>query len=93
MHVVIVRSYAGKVAGTVPAANGDMIFTTLVGESHPVPDSPGVAQITEINTITGGTGRFVGAVGSYTVERLIDLGTGLTSGSFHGTITSPGAAH
>jgi excisionase family DNA binding protein len=27
VHVVIVRSYAGKVAGTVPAANGDMIMT------------------------------------------------------------------
>jgi hypothetical protein len=74
------------------AANGDRIFTTIAGSSEPT-DTPGVSNITETNTITGGTGRFAGAQGSFTVERLIDLGTGLTSGSFHGTISSPGAAH
>ncbi len=74
------------------AANGDSIFTTLAGQGEPT-DTPGVNRIVEINTITGGTGRFVGAKGSFTVERLVDLTTGLTSGSFHGTITSPGAAH
>ena len=74
------------------AANGDSIFTTIVGQGEPT-DIPGVNRIVEINTITGGTGRFAGAVGSFTVERLITLATGFTSGSFHGTITSPGAAH
>jgi hypothetical protein len=74
------------------AANGDRIFTTVAGSSEPTA-TPGVFSITEINTLTGGTGRFAGAQGSFTVERLVDPGTGLTSGSFHGTITSPGAAH
>ena len=74
------------------AANGDSIFTTVVGQGTPT-DTPGVNRIVEINTITGGTGRFVGAVGSFTVERLVTLATGFTSGSFRGTITSPGAAH
>src|SRR5437879_4932655 len=74
------------------AANGDSIFTTLAGQSEPT-DTPGVFNIVEINTITGGTGRFAGAKGSFTLERLTDLNTGFTSGSFHGTITSPGAAH
>ena len=74
------------------AANGDSIFTTVAGSSEPTA-TPGVASITEINTITGGTGRFAGAQGSFTVERLVNLVTGFTSGSFHGTITSPGAAH
>ena len=74
------------------AANGDSIFTTIVGQGQPT-DTPGVNRIAEINTITGGTGRFAGAVGSFTVERLVNLSTGFTSGSFHGTITSPGAAH
>jgi len=74
------------------AANGDSIFTTIVGQGEPT-DTPGVNRIVEIDTITGGTGRFAGAAGSFTVERLISLATGLTSGSFHGTITSPGAAH
>jgi hypothetical protein len=74
------------------AANGDSVYTTIAGSSEPTA-TPGVASITEINTITGGTGRFTGAQGSFTVERLVNLATGFTSGSFHGTITSTGAAH
>ena len=74
------------------AANGDSVFTTVAGSSEPTA-TPGVLSITEINTITGGTGRFAGAEGSFTVERLVTQATGFTSGSFHGTITSPGAAH
>jgi hypothetical protein len=83
----------GTATGTAQliAANGDRIFTTITGSSEPTA-TPGVLSITEINTITGGTGRFVGAQGSFTVERLANQ-SGLTSGSFHGTITSPGAAH
>jgi hypothetical protein len=74
------------------AANGDSVFTTVAGSSEQT-STPGVVSITEVDTITGGTGRFAGAQGSFTVERLVNLATGLTSGSFHGTITSPGAAH
>ena len=78
--------------GHLIAANGDSLDTTIVGSLVPS-GTPGVASVTEINTITGGTGRFAGAQGSFTVERLLNLATGLTSGSFHGTITSPGAVH
>jgi len=74
------------------AANGDEIFTTAAGISWPA-DTPGVFHIQEIQTITGGTGRFAGARGTFVVERLTDLNTGLTSGSFHGTITSPVSAN
>jgi hypothetical protein len=74
------------------AANGDSIDTTIAGSSEPT-GTPGVLSITEIETITGGTGRFAGAQGSFTVERLVSAATGSTSGSFHGTIASPGAAH
>lgn len=74
------------------AANGDSIDVTIVGSGEPT-DTPGVIRITEIDTITGGTGRFEGAQGSFTVERLASAVTFLTSGSFHGTMTSPGAAH
>jgi len=73
------------------AANGDSIDTTITG-SIDLMTTPGFASITEINTITDGTGRFAGAQGSFTVDRLLNLATGFTSGSFHGTITSPGAA-
>src|SRR5690348_700486 len=47
------------------AANGDSIFTTIVGSSAPS-GTPGVLSITEINTVTRGTGRFAGATGSFT---------------------------
>ena len=74
------------------AANGDKIFIEGVGRGEPT-DTPGVFRITEINTITGGTGRFANAKGSFTVERLTDLNTGFTSGSFHGAITAPGSSN
>jgi hypothetical protein len=83
----------GTATGTAHliAANGDSIDTTVAGSSE-MTSTPGVASITEINTITGGTGRFAAAQGSFTVERLVNLVTGFTSGSFHGTISSPGSA-
>ena len=75
------------------AANGDTIFTTIVGQGVPADGMPGFAHITEHNTIVGGTGRFAGAQGSFTVDRFVELATGITSGSFQGAITSPGATH
>jgi hypothetical protein len=78
-------------SGHLIAANGDSVDTTIAGSSETT--TPGVVSITEIDTITGGTGRFSGAQGSFTVERLVNLETGFTSGSFHGAITSPGATH
>ena len=74
------------------AANGDSIDTTVSGSGEPT-DTPNVNSITEINTITGGTGRFAGAQGSFIMVRLASVVTFNTSGSFHGTITSPGAAN
>jgi hypothetical protein len=73
------------------AANGDSIYTTIAGSGE-LTDT-GLIRITEIHTITGGTGRFAAAQGSFTVERLASPVTFLTSGSFHGCINSPGAAH
>jgi hypothetical protein len=74
------------------AANGDSIDTTITGSVEPTA-TPDVFSFTETNKIIGGTGRFAGAQGSFTVERLANGVTFLTSGSFHGTITPPGAAH
>jgi len=73
------------------AANGDSIDTTFVGSGEPT-DS-GLIRITEVHTIIAGTGRFAGVLGSFTVERLADPVAFVTSGSFHGTTTPPGAAH
>ena len=76
------------------AANGDSLETTSVVVSSVL--GPVVRTNTENHTITGGTGRFSGAQGSFTVVRThvlapSDDGTHVTAGSFEGTITSPGA--
>lgn len=72
------------------AENGDSLDTTLAGSAEPT-DTPGILRITEIHSITGGTGRFVKARGNFTVKRLHHGATFVTFGSLHGTITSPGA--
>ena len=89
---VIIANGTGSGPVHFIAANGDELFTTAAGTSEPT-STPGVFHIMEVQTITGGTGRFANATGSFIVDRLTDLNTGFTSGSFHGTITSPGAAH
>jgi len=88
-HVFSINTLTGSAHWV--AANGDSIDTTLAGSAELTP-IPGIFSITEVHTITGGTGRFAGAQGSFIVERLASGVTFLTSGSFHGTITSPGAA-
>ena len=70
-------------------ANGDSIYTTVSGKLA-LTSTPGVASVMETYTIQGGTGRFVGVEGSFTLERLLDFGTGFTAGLFQGTITYPG---
>ena len=61
------------------------------GLAGATPTAPGVLSIAESATITGGTGRFADATGTFTVERLFNQVTPLTTGSFQGTISSPGA--
>ena len=74
------------------AANGDTLTAAVTGQSPLTP--PGVPQTgVETATITGGTGRFASASGSFTAERVVDLATFFTTGSFNGTISSPGAGN
>jgi hypothetical protein len=73
------------------AANGDTLSADFTGQATPTP-TPGVLYIEETATITGGTGRFAGATGSFTSERLFDTVALTTTGSFDGTITPPGAS-
>lgn len=72
------------------AANGDTVTADFTGQGTPT-STPGVASIVETATITGGTGRFAGATGSFTLTRLYNIVAGTTTGSFSGTISSPGA--
>ena len=67
------------------AANGDSLFTTSLGQGNPT-ETPIINRVVEMHTITSGTGRFAGATGNFTLERLVSTVTGVTSGSFAGTI-------
>jgi len=67
------------------AANGDRVFADFVGQSTPT-GTPNVVSIVETATITGGTGRFAGATGTFVVMRTLDQITGSTSGFFDGRI-------
>ena len=70
------------------AANGDKVYAEFTGLATPTA-IPGVLYIEETATIIGGTGRFAGATGSFTSERLYDTIEGTTTGSFEGTISWP----
>lgn len=67
------------------AANGDTLTAVFTGSSVSV--GPGLVLITEDAIITGGTGRFSGASGSFTIQRLFDRVTLETIGSFEGTMS------
>ena len=89
-HVVNTTNRTSTGTYEFTAANGDTLTAGFTGQATLT--SPGVLSIVETATITGGTGRFADANGSFTVERVFNQLTGLTTGSFEGTISSPGAA-
>lgn len=93
-QVITLNVTNGTDTGTarLVAANGDSIDVAIAGSGQPT-TTPGVFSITETWTVTGGTGRFAGAQGSAVVDRLASAVTFITSGSFQGIITSPGAGH
>jgi hypothetical protein len=90
-HVVNRGTRMAEGSYVFTAANGDALTADFTGQSSPT-DTPGVIYIEEHATITGGTGRFAGATGSFVVERLYDTVAGTTMGSFEGTISSTGAS-
>ena len=69
---------------TLTAANGDVLTASFTGRS--VPTAAGVVAIAETATLTGGTGRFAGATGSFVLTRSLTRATGLSFGSFEGRI-------
>jgi len=74
------------------AANRDEIYGTFEGYLTPRPATPGVYDNHETATITGGTGRFTNATGSFTLGGQINFTTVPTSFylPWHGTISRPG---
>lgn len=88
--LLTVNTATGMGSGTFQftAASGDTVFGTISGQATFTP--PNVLTLREIATITGGTGRFAGATGSFSMTRLKNTVTGATTASFTGTISSPG---
>ena len=71
------------------AANGDSILTYDLG-NNPGSCANGDLHLVETNTIVGGTGRYAGARGSFTLDRCLNFDTGETSGTISGTIVVRG---
>ena len=88
-HLVNMATRTATGSYEFTAANGDTLTADFTGQASPT--TPGVLSIMETATITGGTGRFAGATGSFTSRRLFNTATLTTTGSFEGTISSPGA--
>ena len=87
------RPVTGVGTYTFTAANGDQLVANHSGSSSLV--RPGTVLITEHAVIdpNRSTGRFAGAEGTITIERLADAATGVggqTVGTFEGTISIPG---
>jgi len=68
------------------AANGDHLYSVGEGFGAPAEGIPATNHVVEQHTITGGTGRFEGATGTFTVDRLISNVTSITTGTIDGYI-------
>lgn len=84
------RPVTGAGTYTFTAANGDQLVADHTGVSALV--GPGIVLITEHAIVdpNRSTGRFAGAEGTFTIERLADAATGVggvTVGSFEGSIS------
>jgi hypothetical protein len=85
----------GELAGTRlivgDDANGDSILTCGLGNlGNPPSCANGDLHLVSRDTIVGGTGRYAGARGSYTMDRCVNLATGEISGTISGTIVVRG---
>ncbi|MEP6794441.1 MAG: hypothetical protein ABJB16_08960 [Saprospiraceae bacterium] len=79
-----------SVSGQLAAANGDLVYYTgndVINVFNLLTGSGTTGTITGTWTITGGTGRFDGASGSFTINGLVDFTTLNLSVEANGTIT------
>jgi hypothetical protein len=84
-HTVDLLTGNGVGSYEYTAANGDTLLTECTANGQAT-EIPNISVVVEWHTITGGTGRFADASGSFTVKRLVSLITGETAGLFSGTI-------
>ena len=89
-HVVNTTTRIAEGRYEFTAANGDSLTAEYTGQASP--KAPGVLTVIDRATITGGTGRFANATGSFLAERVFTVATGEITGIFDGTISSVGAS-
>ncbi len=87
-ETVFLPTLASNGTIVIDAGCGDKLFGTTLGQGTPTDDADEVS-IVEVNTITGGTGRYKGATGTITVTRLLNVPENTSSGAIIGTITVP----
>jgi len=86
-HIVNFATRIGQGTYTFTAADGSILTANFTGQAQV---GATATSIEEHATITGGTGRFANATGSFVVQRTFVPATGKTEGSFEGTITVAG---
>jgi hypothetical protein len=84
-ELVDLTTGTGEGTYVLTAANGDTLTATWTGLGFPTSD-PNVLSIIENATVTGGTGRFADAAGSFIVERLFNFTINSGPGAFEGTV-------
>jgi hypothetical protein len=84
-HTVTFATQSAVGAFTIVSANGDQITGTFRGRAQVGP----IVSIVEEADVTGGTGRFAGATGSFRIDRVFNPVAGATAGSFVGAISAP----
>jgi hypothetical protein len=93
--IVVVNVLSSTATGTftMTAANGDMLFITMTGVAL---QPPSLKETLDNVTVTGGTGRFEGATGSWVNDSHFaflfgDVSTDPYIAVLEGTISTPGA--
>ena len=87
-HVVNFATASATGSYHFTAANGDLVDGVFIGHATPIGTDGRYAMLVEEVTITGGTGRFAGATGSFTAVRWIDRVNRLTIGYYDGSISN-----
>ena len=81
---IFVPTLSATGAATFTAANGDTLTATIAGQATRTGLT--TLSIVEVYTVTGGTGRFADATGSFTLNSTLDQTTGASSGTLSGAI-------
>ena len=86
--VLHIPTLSATATATIVAADGSSLFAAGSGQGTPTATA-GIISIVETLTITGGTGRFEGASGNITIQRLVNRATLTSSGTISGIIVLP----